>query len=232
MRISDWSSDVCSSDLILTEEAELGEDSLTINGYTVVNGCQSLTTLFENRAKITDELRLLARVIQLQPGSELAAKITRHSNNQNSISARDLQSNSTMQRRLQAEFCSVFAGLFGYEIKRGEVVNSRHVITNEEAARHLLAFDLQQPWACHQTYRLFDELHSEIFGRKEVNASRVATLSVLFDAVLETLPELQNKLVASYTLTRFFMLYLLRQALEVDALGKQFIRDPDQRSEE
>ena len=212
---------------ILTEEAQIGEDTLTINGYTVVNGCQSLTTLFENRAKITDELRLLARVIQLQPGSELAAKITRHSNNQNSISARDLQSNSTMQRRLQAEFNLIFSGEFGYEIKRGEVIDAKHAITNEEAARQLLAFDLQQPWAGHQTYRLFDELHSEIFGRREVNAMRVATLSVLFDAVLETLPELENKLVASYTLTRFFMLYLLRQALEVDEAGKQFIRDPE-----
>src|SRR3546814_12479144 len=126
-----------------------------------------------------------------------------------SISARALQSNSTMQLRLQAEFCSVFAGLFGYEIKRGEVVNSRHVITNEEAARHLLAFDLQQPWACHPTYRLFDELHSDIFGRKAVTASRVATLSVLFDAVLDTLPALHKQLVAWYPLTRIFILYPL-----------------------
>src|SRR3546814_14979455 len=135
MRISDWSSDVCSSDLILTEEAELGEDSLTINGYTVVNGCQSLTTLFENRAKITDELRLLARVIQLQPGSELAAKIPRHRNNQNSLSAPALQSNSTIQRRPPAELCSVFAGLRGYEVQRGNVAKSRHIITTDKNTR-------------------------------------------------------------------------------------------------
>jgi hypothetical protein len=211
---------------ILAEKAGLTEEALTINGYTVVNGCQSLTTLYENRAKITDELRLLTRIIQLQPGSELAAKITRHSNNQNSISARDLQSNSTMQRRLQTEFTSIFKGAIGYEIKRGENVSAKVVITNEDAARQLLAFDLQQPWTCHQTYRLFDELHSEIFGRKEVNAIRIASLSMLFYAGIETLPELKNKLVANYTLTRFFLLYLLRQALEVDPKGIEFIRDP------
>ncbi|MGY0799054.1 AIPR family protein [Lysobacter sp. A286] len=211
---------------ILAEEAELTEDSITINGYTVVNGCQSLTTLFEHRAGITDELRLLTRIIKLPPGSQLAAKITRHSNNQNSISARDLQSNSNIQRRLQAEFREVFPGEFGYEIKRGEVIGASHSITNEAAGKQLLAFDLHQPWACHQTYRLFDELHSEIFARKEVNAMRVATLSVLFEAVLQTLPELKNRLVASYTLTRFFMLYLLRQALDVDPGGREFVRDP------
>src|SRR5690606_37470291 len=102
---------------ILAEEAEFEEGLLTINGYTVVNGCQSLTTLFENRASISEELRLLTRIIKLPPGSDLAAKITRHSNNQNAISARDLQSNSGIHRRLQTEFPEL-DGSFGYQIKR------------------------------------------------------------------------------------------------------------------
>ena len=66
---------------VLAEDAKLADGRLTIKGYTVVNGCQSLTTLFENNENISDELRLLTRVIQLSPASDLAAKITRHSNN-------------------------------------------------------------------------------------------------------------------------------------------------------
>lgn len=211
---------------ILAEYAELGDDRLKINGYTVVNGCQSLTTLFENKAKITDELRLLARVVQLPPASELAAKITRHSNNQNSISARDLQSNSNLQRRLQQEFNALFSGIFGYEIKRGESVHAKVAIPNDAAARQLLAFDLGQPWACHQTYRLFDELHSDIFGRKEVGAARIVAIWILFSAVTDTLSTLKNGLFANYTLTRYFMLFLLRQALEIDDEGRRFMHDP------
>lgn len=210
---------------ILAEKAEHADDKLIIDGYTVVNGCQSLTTLFEHRAKITDELRLLARIIKLPPQNELAAKITRHSNNQNSISARDLQSNSTIQRRLQTEFRKKFSGELDYEIKRGEVARAESVITNEEAARLLLAFDLQQPWSCHQSYRLFDELHSEIFGRPEVTASRIAALYFAHEAVICALPLLKNKLVASYRLTQYFLLYLLRQALEVDEEGKKFVEN-------
>ena len=164
---------------VLAEDAKLADGRLTIKGYTVVNGCQSLTTLFENNENISDELRLLTRVIQLSPASDLAAKITRHSNNQNSISARDLQSNSTIQRRLQQEFRQEFDNYFGYGIKRGEVINAQHEITNEEAAKQLLAFDLQQTWSCHQSYKLFDELHGEVFGRKEVTAWRIATLSII-----------------------------------------------------
>lgn len=207
----------------MAEKAEHVDDALIIDGYTVVNGCQSLTTLYEHRGKITEELRLLARIIKLPPQNDLAAKITRHSNNQNSISARDLQSNSTIQRRLQTEFRNRYSGLFDYEIKRGETPQSGQVITNEEAARLLLAFDLQQPWSCHQSYRLFDELHSDIFGRPEVTASRIAALYVVQDAVRQSLPLLKNQLAANYRLTEYFLLYLLRQALDVDGEGKRFI---------
>jgi len=212
---------------VLAEKASYENGVFKISGYTVVNGCQSLTTLFENRSSISAELKLITRVVQLKPSSDLAAKITRHSNNQNSISARDLQSNSSIQRRLQAEFQASLSPTFGYEIKRGEKVEATYIVTNEAAARMILAFDLQQPWSCHQSYRLFDDLHSEIFGRPEVNAWRIAAIYVMFDAVLAALDGVENKLVASYTLTHYFLLYLLRQALEVDPEGKVFCRTPE-----
>lgn len=211
---------------VLAEVAEYKEDQLIIDGYSVVNGCQSLTTLYENKSKITDELRLLARIIKLPPQNELAAKITRHSNNQNSISARDMQSNSTIQRRLQTEFRLKFNGIFDYEIKRGESTDGAVVITNEEAARLLLAFDLQQPWSCHQSYRLFDELHSEIFGRPEVSATRIVAVWSLHEAVIASLPSLNDKIAGSYRLMQFFLLFVLRNALELDEAGKKFLANP------
>lgn len=211
---------------VLAEEAEHTDDVLTISGYTVVNGCQSLTTLHENKANISEELKLLTRIVQVSPASQLAAKITRHSNNQNAISARDLQSNSTIQRRLQIEFKQDFPEYFSYEIKRGESSEHPKQITNEDAGRMLLAFDLQQPWLSHQTYRLFDDLHSEIFGRREVTAWRIAAINSIHEAVLLALDGMDNKLMSRYGLTSYFMLYLVRQALDIDEVGKEFCRDP------
>ena len=203
------------------------DGKIAINGYTVVNGCQSLTTLFENRNAISSELRLLTRLIQLPPDSPLAAKITRHSNNQNAISARDLQSNSTIQRRLQTEVAARSGGNTHYEIKRGDTsATSTVTITNEEAARILLAFDLQEPWSCHQTYRLFDDRHSPIFGRPEVTAERIMALYEVYLAVVETLPQLESDLLAKYRLTRFFLIYLLRRVLDADDRGKAFCQRP------
>ena len=76
---------------ILTQEWERDGDKLTISNYTVVNGAQSLTSLYENRLSVTSDLRILSRIILLPPETELAHKITHHSNNQNSINAREIK---------------------------------------------------------------------------------------------------------------------------------------------
>src|SRR5208283_4333317 len=131
----------------------------------------SLTGLYENRAALTPALRILTKFIQIPPESTLARKITDHTNNQNGTTYRDLQSNNPIQTRLQTEVNTHYAKDFCYRIKRGEHPEweAEKVIENELAARILLAYDVKEPWSCHQTYRLFDDLHASIFGRPEVN---------------------------------------------------------------
>ncbi|MFX0199084.1 MAG: AIPR family protein [Candidatus Hodarchaeota archaeon] len=212
---------------ILCSSISKHDDKITISGYAVVNGCQSLTSLYDNRNKVSEDLRILSRLIELSPDSDLAAKITHHSNNQNPINARDLQSNSVIQRRLQNEFQSQFAGQVFYRIKRGEQTRLPVIVDNEDAGRALLAFDLQEPWTCHQTYKLFDELHSDIFGRPEVNSKRIFVLTNIYDVVSEAVPKLENELMARYRLTKYFLLFLLRRVLELDSVGQAFCRKPE-----
>lgn len=207
-------------------ELDIETDQLRIDRYSVVNGAQSLSTLNDKKSAISGDLRLLARVIKLDPASDLASMITRNSNNQNAIGARDLQSNSVIQKRLKEDFRRSFGLKFGYEIKRGEQVDGDRVITNEDAARVLLAFDLEQPWTCHQSYRYFDDLHSDIFGRPVVTASRIVGLIAVRDAVVGSLAGLDNQLAAYYSVTQYFLMYLAKQALQLDPLGKEFCHDP------
>lgn len=213
---------------ILAKDVEHDEsaDEIRIDQYSVVNGAQSLSTLYDKKKDVSDDLRLLARVVKLDPGTDLAAMITRNSNNQNAIGARDLQSNSMIQKRLKEDFRQSFGQDFGYEIKRGENTDGDRVITNELAARVLLAFDLEQPWTCHQSYRYFDDLHSDIFGRPVVTAARIVGLIAVRDAVVASLEKLDNQLAARYSVTPFFLMYLVRQALQGDSLGREFCQDP------
>ena len=212
---------------ILCQQLDRKGDKITISKYSVVNGCQSLTSLFDHRTKITDDLRILTRLIELPPDHPLAEKITHHSNNQNPINARDLQSNSTIQRRLQNEFDEQYAGQVFYRIKRGEPDKAPKVIDNDEAGRLLLAFDLKEPWTCHQTYKILDELHSEIFARPEVNARRILAVVDLQTVIQNCMADVENRMLASYRLSEYFLLYLLRQALELDEEGKAFCANPE-----
>lgn len=211
---------------ILCQQLDRSGDKITISRYSVVNGCQSLTSLYDHRTNITDDLRVLTRLIELPPEHELAEKITHHSNNQNPINARDLQSNSTIQRRLQNEFLDKYSGQVFYRIKRGEPDQAPEVIDNDEAGRLLLAFDLKEPWTCHQTYKILDELHAEIFARPEVDAHRIVAVKDLHDTIEGCLADVANGMLGSYRLTRYFLLYLVRQALELDKDGKAFCASP------
>ena len=211
---------------VLCEKLKAGKAKITISGYSVVNGCQSLNTLNKNQKKITPDLRILVKFIQTPPTGQLAARITDHTNNQNGINPRDLQSNNLIQTRLQSEING--RGEFKYRIKRGEGPDwpTEVVIENELAARILLAFDLGEPWSCHQPHRLFDDLHSRIFARAEVNGNRIVTLYKVYQAMYAKLPLIENQLFAKYSLTRYFLLYALRKALETDPLGKEFCGEP------
>ena len=211
---------------ILCEQANMNSDKITISGYSVVNGCQSLTSLYDHRSNVTDDLRIMVRLIELPPDHELAEKVTHHSNNQNRINARDLQSNSIVQRRLQNEFSSNYPREVFYRIKRGEPSLATQVVDNDEAGRLLLAFDLKQPWVCHQTYKILDELHADIFARPEVNADRILAIVTIREVISSIMDDVEDQLLASYRLTQYLLLFLVREALELDRLGKEFCQDP------
>jgi len=135
-----------------------------------------LSTFFHNANLLTDDLRVIAKVIKLND-AELARQITVNSNNQNAIKPRDLKSTNEIQLRLKEEFENFLGGKYDLEIKRGqEAADGATIITNEEAGRLLLAYDLNEPQSCHQVYKLFDEKYSEIFARPAVSARRIVLL--------------------------------------------------------
>jgi hypothetical protein len=158
---------------VVAEALSHDEDSIHVSNYFVVNGCQSLTALFRNKRYVTDDLRILTKFIQAPPASPLAEIITRFSNNQNGVRARDFKSNNHIQIRLQNEFAHHYGSEFFFEIKRGEDPRGLSVISNELAGQYLMAFDLKLPWATHRKYQVFEDLHSELFARPAVTAHRI-----------------------------------------------------------
>lgn len=200
---------------------------ITISDYFVVNGCQSLTALYENRLLITDDLRILTKFIQAEGSSALATQVTDHSNNQNGVKVRDFMANNAIQVRLQNEINKEFGGNFCLEIKRGEALPSGEVLSNEDVGLMLLAFDLKEPWATHRKYEVFESKYAEIFARQEVTAARVVMCATILKAVKTSLGQLQNQGMARYRLMQFFLMFVVRRVLESDEVGQSVLLKPD-----
>jgi len=212
---------------IIAGKVDVAPGSITTEDYYVVNGCQSLTALFENQGSISDDLRILTKFIQLEKGSPLGATITKFSNNQNGVQARDFMSNNRMQVRLQNEFKTTYAGQYVFEIKQGEKLDSGTKITNEEAGLYLMAFDLKEPWGTHRRYQVFADKYSDIFSRPEVNADRIVLCKVIFDSVKASMNAMNNKLAAKYVVTQYFLLYATRLIIENDPIAKDVLTKPE-----
>lgn len=212
---------------IIANVVTVTKSTLSINEYYVVNGCQSLSELYKNSASLTGELRVLVKVIKMDALSQLSEMVTSFSNNQNGVKARDFKSNHPIQVRLQNEIKWRFGKEFHYEIKRGEVASNLTTITNEEAGLYLMAFDLKRPWATHRKYQVFEDDHSEIFGRPNVNAGRVVLCHLISKQVNQAIGKIKNTLFAKYTLTRYLMIYIVRLLLEEDDLGKDVVAAPE-----
>ena len=211
---------------IIAKKLNTTKDKIAIEDYYVVNGCQSLSELHINSSSITEELRVLVKVIKMDASSPLSEMVTSFSNNQNGMKARDFKSNNRIQIRLQNEVQEKFGKEFHYEIKRGENATGAKLISNEAAGLYLMAFDLKEPWATHRKYQVFEDEHAEIFGRPVVDASRVVFCHLLAEQIQAVVPKLKNTLFAKYALTRYLLLYIVRVLLEEDDLGKEVLKNP------
>jgi len=212
---------------VVAERVTASNDSVDVENYFVVNGCQSLNSLFKNRRNLTDDLRILTKFIQAPPASPLAEMITRFSNNQNGVKARDFKSNNQIQIRLQNEFKAKYGASYFYEIKRGEDSQGIDVISNELAGQYLMAFDLKTPWTTHRKYQVFEEKHSDLFGRPSVTAHRILLYHVIANRVEAAQSQITNILFAKYVLTKFFMLYVLRLLFESDETASELLSSPE-----
>jgi hypothetical protein len=168
---------------IISKELEVTSDTLAVTDYYVVNGCQSLTALFDKRNNLTDDLRIITKFIKMDPDSPVADQITRFSNNQNGVKPRDFKSNHPIQIRLKNEFAQHYAGQYVFEIKRGELLTEGDVISNEDAGLYLRAFDLKEPWTTHRKSEVLDDKHADLFGRPDVTADRIVLCQVIIDAI-------------------------------------------------
>lgn len=207
---------------LICQNATHEDETLTVSDYVVVNGAQSISTFYKNSASLSPDLRVFVKVVSLK-SNDLSRKITINSNNQNSIKPRDLRSNHDLMLRLRAEF-EATQGDYVFEIKRGQKTDDVKVpISNELAGRELLAFDLNESNLCHQIGKVFNDRYADIFGRPEVTFGRIIFVHELQKQVTDALEKLEDRPMANYSLTRYFLLSVLGMIIRKFPEGREFL---------
>ena len=207
-------------------DEDLEHNKISLAGYAVINGCQSMLTFFENKDKLSNNLFVLVKVIQLNLTSSMVKKITYYANNQNSISLKDLRSNDSVQKTLQKEFGELFNNTILYKRKRGESEEGfSKIIEKDFAAQIIEAVYFGRPHNTHLKQKLFGEEYTRIFSRK-INAEKIYLASMLYNIIDKNSELLNNEKIRTYGLSLFFFSHILSEIMKEDELGKEILENP------
>ena len=209
-------------------------DRVRITGPSVVNGAQSMIAFSSSvgAGYLTDDLRVLVKIVETDGRPGLAEQVSRRSNTQNPVSPRNLVANTPRQRRMVAEFDKNYPAYF-YETKPDTQVaaaaKGRTVIQNDDAAQLLCAVFQEEPWLAVKRNSLFEpENHPRIFGEDITPAQVILVheLAQLIEAKRDLFPELYRN---SWRLTRLTAAYIVGQLLRASKEGsieRRVIDDP------
>ena len=210
---------------LLTEKLTIEGSEINLDRIGVVNGCQSLLTLHANREYLTEELKLLVKIIEVPARSDVADKITYRTNNQNAVNLRDQRSGDPIMRDLQREVREAYGNKFAFQIRLGETSNATDVLDNTTAAQLIMACYLHDPAAAVRKIRLFDQDFRRIFNRT-IDANKLYLLDLISKAVEGAREDLRPELRASFASVRFTLCYLICKVLDLSEPGKQLQAEP------
>jgi len=211
---------------MLTHGLKVSGNIMTLDGVTVVNGCQSLLTLYQHQASLTDNLRLLVKVVQVERAGGISDKITYRSNNQNPVDIRDQRSTDVVQRDLQGQVRERYGSALFFAIREGEDPSGVRVLDNKTAAQVLMAVYLKEPWNAVRKVRLFDTDYRRIFDHT-VTGDKLYLMDLLIRVVDGHRGELGDELTASFASVRFTLAFLVAQLLRQSETGVGLLECPE-----
>lgn len=160
---------------------------LSVKELNVVNGCQSLSTIFSysELAKKTDNAYIMFRFYEISD-AERADNISTSTNSQSAVKARDLRSNDKAVLAMKKAYEQFYPD--GYFVtKRGEKVdtvkyNTAHIVNLTDLGKQLIAWHSQRPNLSYGETKIFDKYFDQLF-RREYSPENVQALNVLFSTL-------------------------------------------------
>jgi hypothetical protein len=206
---------------------------LRLDGLTVVNGCQSLTTILQcsEKAKKARDAYLLFRFYEI-PQRDLADKISVFTNSQSAVKPRDLRSNDKRVLALKRAYENTYRD--GYLItKRGEERpadrEAAKTIDIALLAKCLMAWHAQRPIIAYNENKLFDKYFDLLF-RSDYSPADILALNRWMLHIERRWKEnnlgLNDALVAAPSYTKFHLLFAIQSCFSTASNQVDKVPDP------
>jgi hypothetical protein len=201
----------------------LKENNLYLNGFSVVNGCQSLNTILScsERVKNLEDTYIMFRFYEI-PQRDRAEKISVSTNFQTAVKPRDLRSNDKRVLNLKKSFEQKYPQ--GYFItKRGEEAPSskdkKFVIDLVDLGKYLISWHSQRPNIAYSETKIFDKYFEQLFKR-EYRPENIQALNLWMQNIkIGWVPEnpfgLNESLLAMKAYAPYHHLYAISQFFSI-----------------
>lgn len=193
---------------------------LTVHDLSVVNGCQSLTTIHSCsesvRKKDGDDAFILFRFYEILQ-RDLADKISVYTNSQSAVKSRDLRSNDRTMLALKRAYESMYRDGF-FITQRGAQRpadrDAEKTIDCADFGKGVMAWHCQRPNISYNERRLFDEYYKQLF-RSDYDPTSMLALQMWVDAIDRSWTNLQlnDALKAGKSYVKFHILYAISSLL-------------------
>ncbi len=195
------------------------DSHLSVTDPSVVNGGQSVVALFAASAlgKLTCELRLTVKLVEVEGRPQLAKEVSRRSNTQNPVNLRNLVALGGPQQRLVAEFSERYPAIYYETRPDASAGTSCRMIRNDDAAQLLCAVYNAMPWLAVKRTSLFDsDNHSQVFS-ESIEADHVVLVDEIKLAVDAEKVRFPLEYRRSWQLTRLVGVYLVGQLIRASS---------------
>lgn len=173
---------------IISPDVRVQSDSIFIENFQIVNGCQTSNVLYENRETLSDETMLTIKVVEAD-NSDVISDIVRATNSQTKVESISFLSLKPIIRKVEQYFEAVARdndeGVKLYFERRerqfvGNGIPDNRIFDIKEASRAVASMFLERPdLATRYPTQMMDELHDQLFNdqNKEV-AFYAASLAI------------------------------------------------------
>lgn len=171
----------------ICSKIEIVDGFATVKDLNVVNGCQSLSTIFSCGEAAKKSCGYILFKFYEMNNSEKADKITNSTNSQSAVKARDLRSNDKIVLNIKKNYEQAYPN--GYMVtKRGENVDTtkydvKHIIQLTDLGKELIAWQSQRPILSYSEAKIFDIYFNQLF-KKDYPPEDVQALHELHEAVI------------------------------------------------